>query len=326
MPESSRTVGNYEYLGILDKPEAGVTYKVRNRTTGEFEALRALPGASYGDPESLQRFQREIRIHTRLSHPNIIAFHDALELDGQVVMTMEFVEGTTLASLCQAGPLPTDQAIRTACDLLSGLEEAHALGIVHRGITADHVIVTPDGQVKLGGFGLAKPATDVNLTKVGAAVGNVKYISPEQVTGIAALDARADLYSVGVLLFYALTGRLPFDGANDFDIMVAQVSTPPPRPSSLNSGISPELERIILTALAKKPDERFPSARAFRSALGALTGTVRATVKPVIPPPETAVPQFLAQAAPDGLNRTLYISGILCIVIALIVVFFVAVH
>ncbi|MEO8367950.1 MAG: serine/threonine-protein kinase [Candidatus Solibacter sp.] len=325
MPESSRTVGNYEYLGILEKPEAGVTYKVRNRTTGEFEALRTLPGASYGDPESLQRFQREIRIHTRLSHPNIVAFHDAMELEGQVVMTTEFVEGTTLAELCQAGPLPADQAIRTACDLLSGLEEAHALGIVHRGITAGHVMVTSDGEVKLGGFGLAKPATDVNLTKIGAAVGDVKYMSPEQVTGIAALDARADLYSVGVLLFYALTGKLPFDGANDFDIMLAQVSTPAPRPSSLNSGIAPELDRIILTALAKQPEQRFPSARAFRSALDALPGAAAAAVEPVIPP-ATPVPLFLAQAAPDELNRTLYMTGILCVVIALIVVFLVAVH
>ena len=326
MPESTQTIGNYEYLGTLEKPEAGVTYKVRNRATGELEALRWLPGASDSDPECLERFRREIRIHTRLSHPNIVAFHDAVNLDGQLVMTMEFVEGTTMAELCRRGPIPIEQAVRSVCDVLSGLEEAHALGIVHRGITAEHVMVTRDGTVKLGGFGLAKPATDVNLTKVGAAVGNVRYMSPEQVTGVAALDCRADLYSVGVLLFYALTGRLPFDSANDFDIMVAQVSTPPPRPSSLNSGISPELERIILTALAKKPDERFPSARAFRSALGTLTSAVTGTVKPVIPPPETAVPQFLAQAAPDELNRTLYISGILCVVIALIVVFLVAVH
>src|SRR5580765_2989693 len=112
MPQSTQTIGNYEYLGILDKPKAGVTYKVRNRTTGQFEALRALPGASYGDPESLERFLREIRIHTRLAHPNIIAFHDALELDGHLVMTMEFVEGTTLAELCRQGPMSSAEAIR----------------------------------------------------------------------------------------------------------------------------------------------------------------------------------------------------------------------
>jgi serine/threonine protein kinase len=326
MPQSSRTIGNFEYLGILDKPEAGVTYKVRNRTTGEFEALRTLPGASHGDPESLERFQREIRIHTRLSHPNIVAFHDALELDGQVVMTTEFVEGTALADLCQRGPLPMDQAIRAACDVLSGLEEAHALGIVHRGITAEHVIVTHNGKVKLGGFGLAKPAADTNLTRIGATVGNVRYMSPEQVTGVVALGAGADIYSVGVLLFYTLTGRLPFDGANDFDIMLAQVSAPVPQPASLNSGIAPELERIVLTALAKKPEERFPSAAAFRSALAALSGAVTGTVESADPSRETTLPQILAAEAPGELNRTLYVSGILCVVIAVIVVFLVAVH
>ena len=219
-----------------------------------------------------------------------------------------------------------DQAIRAACDVLSGLEEAHALGIVHRGITAEHVIVTHNGKVKLGGFGLAKPAADTNLTRIGATVGNVRYMSPEQVTGVVALGAGADIYSVGVLLFYTLTGRLPFDGANDFDIMLAQVSAPVPQPASLNSGIAPELERIVLTALAKKPEERFPSAAAFRSALAALSGAVTGTVESPDPSRETTLPQILAAETPGELNRTLYVSGILCVVIAVIVVFLVVVH
>jgi serine/threonine-protein kinase len=111
-PQPNQAVGKYEFLGVVDKPKAGVTYKVRNLATGEFEALRALPGGSYGDPEMRERFLREIRIHTRLSHPNIVAFHDALELDGQLVMTAEFVEGTTLAEFCRRGPLSQVQAIR----------------------------------------------------------------------------------------------------------------------------------------------------------------------------------------------------------------------
>ena len=326
MPETIQVVGNYEYLGILEKPKAGVTYKVRNRTTGEFEALRTLPGAAYGDAESLERFLREIRMHTRLSHPNIIAFHDVLELDGQLLMTMEFVEGTTLAELCHRGPLLSDYAIRVICDVLLGLEEAHALGIVHRGITAEHVMVTPDGAVKLGGFGLAKPATDVNLTRVGAAIGDARYMSPEQATGVEALDARADLYSVGVLLFYALTGRLPFDGATDFDIMLAQVSTKPPQPSALNPGVSPQLERIVLKALAKKSEERFASAAEFREALAALDGANRTTAEPAKAIPELAVPPMLANIAPEAPKKTLYVLGLVVVAIALIVVLFVTMH
>ena len=329
MTQPTQTVGNYEFLGIVDKPKAGVTYKVRNLTTGEFEVLRTLPGASYDHPESLDRFLREIKIHTRLSHPNIVAFHDALELDGHLVMTAEFIEGTTLAQLCRPGPLPSAEAMRVICDVLSGLEEAHALGIVHRGITAEHVVVTRDGEVKLGGFGLAKPVSDVNLTQAGAVVGDARYISPEQVLGVGALDGRSDIYSAGVLLFQALTGRVPFDFPNDFDTMVAQVSKQPPRPSALNPGIAPELERIVLTALAKDPDERFPDAREFRMALAALKYPVRAIMQPAAPVeamPQAVAPQFLAQAEAGGPPRTALVLGFLCVAIAVIVVFFVAMH
>jgi serine/threonine-protein kinase len=329
MTQPSQTVGNYEYLGIVDKPKAGVAYKVRNLATEEFEVLRALPGASYGDPETLERFLREIKIHTRLSHPNIVAFHDALEVDGQLVMTAEFVEGTTLAELCRQGPLSSAEAIRVICDMLSGLEDAHALGIVHRGITAEHVMVAQDGQVKLGGFGLAKPASDMNLTQAGAVLGDPRYISPEQVMGIGVLDGRADLYSVGVLLFHTLTGRVPFDDPNDFDIMVAQVGRQPERPSALNPGIPPELDRIVLTALAKKPEDRFANAREFRVALAALKGPVRVPPQPAAPMeamPEAPPPRFLVEPEASGIPRTAYAVGLACLVIGSIVAFFMATH
>jgi serine/threonine-protein kinase len=328
MTEPSQIVGNYEFLGIVDRPKAGVTYKVRNLTTGELEVLRTLPGASYGDPESLERLLREIRIHTRLSHPNLVAFHDAPELDGCVVMTAEFVEGTTLAELCRPGPLPSVEAVRIVCDVLSGLEQAHGLGIVHRGITAEHVIVTPDGRVKLGGFGLAKPEADLMLTKGGAVLGDARYISPEQVMGVDALDGRADVYSVGVLLFQTLTGKVPFDCPNDYDTMVAQVGKQPPRPSVLNPGISPELERIVLTALAKEPAKRFAGAREFRLALTALQRPVAVTTgkAPPEPTPEVVVPRFLLQADAGGHGRTALVLSVIGVAIGLLVLLLVATH
>ena len=198
-----------------------------------------------------------------------------LRLDERLVMTTEFVDGATLAQLCRRGRLTSAETIRVICAVLSALEEAHALGIVHRGISADNVTVTHNGDVKLGGFGLAKPVADIALTQPGAVLGDPRYMSPEQVTATVALDTRADLYSVGVLLFQGLTGQVPFDGPNDFDIMVAQVDAEPPRPSSINPGIAPELDRIVLTALGKKPEKRFASAREFRAALAALAGPVR---------------------------------------------------
>jgi serine/threonine-protein kinase len=313
MIELNEAAGNFEYLGIIDKPKAGVTYKVRNRTTGEFEALRALPGASYGDPESLQRFLREINVHTRLAHPNIVAFHNVLEIDGRIVMTAEYVEGTSLRELCSRGRIISAEIIRILSGVLAGLEEAHSLGIIHRGITADHVTITRTGEVKLGGFGLAKPLADVSLTQPGSVIGDPRYMSPEQITGTDNLSFRSDLYSVGVLLFQGLTGRVPFDGPNDFDVMVAQVDTPAPRPSSFNPGVSPELERIVLTALAKRPDDRFSSAREFRTALSALTGPVRVLPEPSPPPPavpQTAEPQFKNKGPMQRL-RSRWLLGLL---------------
>ena len=244
MTQPSQTVGNYEYLGIVDKPKAGVAYKVRNLATGEFEVLRALPGASYGDPETLERFLREIKIHTRLSHPNIVAFHDALEVDGQLVMTAEFVEGTTLSELCRRGPLPRRRQSGQSATFfgVGGGACAGNRASQHHGGTCDD---TRNGEVKLGGFGLAKPTSDMNLTQAGAVLGDPRYISPEQVIGISVLDGRADLYSVGVLLFQTLTGRVPFEGSERFRHHVGAGGQAAQRPSSLNPGIAPELDGLF---------------------------------------------------------------------------------
>ncbi|HTS64337.1 MAG TPA: serine/threonine-protein kinase [Candidatus Acidoferrales bacterium] len=312
----------YEFLGIIDKPKAGITYKVRNLASGQIEALRALPGASSSDPETVARFQREIKVHTRLAHRNILAFHDVFELDGQLVMTSEYLEGATLAALTREGPLLSSEAIRIICEVLSGLEEAHSLGIVHRAITAEHVVVSPAGEVKLGGFGLAKPASDMNLTQSGAVLGDARYISPEQVMGTTALDARADLYSVGVLLYQAFTGKVPFANPNDFDVMVAQVSSVPRLPSLLNPGISPELDRIVLTALSKKPEERFASARDFRLALEA-AGTAPEAEASEAPEVECVPPQFFMEPQSSPSSKTAFAFGLLSVAIAIVVAYLV---
>jgi serine/threonine-protein kinase len=313
----SRSADTYEFLGIIDKPKAGVTYKVRNRITGEIESLRTLPGASAGDPETRDRFLREIRVHTRLSHPNIAAFHDAFELDGQLVMTAEYIEGSTLAQLCAKGPLPINEATRIVCHVLSALEEAHALGIVHRAITADHVRVTPSGDVKLDGFGLAKPVSDLNLTQTGAMLGDPRYISPEQVMGIQPLTRRADLYSVAVLLYLAVTGRVPFDGPHDFDVMVEQVRTAPLRPSEINPAIPPLLEELILAMLAKEPDKRLPRAEIFREALASI-------VIPQAPLPQITF--HLHQEPAYELTKPVIIFGTISLTIILTVILYVTLH
>jgi eukaryotic-like serine/threonine-protein kinase len=195
---------------------------------------------------------------------------------------------------------------------------------VHRAITAEHVVVIPDGQVKLGGFGLAKPASDTNLTQSGAVLGDARYISPEQVMGTGVLDARADLYSVGILLYQALTGKVPFSNPNDFDVMVAQVSGVPRPPSVLNPGISPELDGIVLRALAKKPEERYSTARDFRLALAAAAAP--AALEPVEEPaPECVPPQFLTEPPTMTWPATAFAFGLVSVAIG-IVVLYLAIH
>jgi serine/threonine-protein kinase len=186
-------------------------------------------------------------------------------------------------------------------------------------------MITPKGQVKLGGFDLAKPEADVMLTKGGAVLGDPRYISPEQVMGTETLDGRADVYSVGVLLFQTLTGKVPFDSSNDYDIMVAQVSKEPPRPSLLNPGIAPELERIVLTALAKEPEKRFAGAWEFQMALESLecpVGTTQEAAGEAMP--EVSVPQFLVQAGGPG--STAWVLGLVGVAIGLIVLVILAMH
>jgi serine/threonine protein kinase len=289
-------IGNYECLGIISKPRAGLTYKVKNLITGEVEALRALPRGASDDAESTERLSREIRIHTRLTHPNIVAFHDAFELDGNLVMTTDYVEGQTLAQICAGRPLQCTEAISVVQQILEGLEEAHALGIVHRGVTAEHVVVLDDGCVKLGGFDLAKPGSDNNLTRVGAVVGDPRYLSPEQIQGKQVLDGRSDLYAVGVLLFFSLTGRFPFDGQSDIDVLSAHIGAQPPRPAALNPAIPRALEEVVLKALRKNPDERFATAGEFAAAL-AVSDRQAAPTAPPQPasatPPKRSTPKLV---------------------------------
>ena len=321
----NQVIGNYECLGIIDKPKAGVTYKVRNLATGEIESLRALPGATFRDPQSAERLLREIRIQTRLSHPNIVEFHDAFEIDDRLVMTTEFVEAPTLAEICRGDALPPGDAIGAIIQVLDGLEQAHALGIVHRGITAEHVKITRDGDVKLSGFDLAKPASDTNLTRMGTVAGDPRYISPEQVMGQPALDGRSDLYSVGVLLYQTLTGKLPFDAKNEIDVLAAQVGSEPLPPSRVNPMISPELDQIVLTALKKDPNQRFASANEFRAALAAAK-TLQGLGRPVVNWPNPVSPDSHMQHESRRPFTVPVVFGFLVIAIGAATIVWLAIH
>ena len=180
-------------------------------------------------------------------------------------MTTDYVEGATLAELARGGPLPQPEAIRILQAVLYGLEEAHALGIVHRGIAAEHVIVAAEGAVKLGGFDLAKPATDADLTKVGAVVGDPRYVSRTGPGTSRVGRSRGFVFGRRGPVPGA-DGRDALEGPSDIDVLTAQIGVEPQPPRAMNPAISPDLEAIVLKALRKKPEERFASARVPRGA------------------------------------------------------------
>ena len=265
-------IGDYEVIDFLENSPEGVTYKVRNVLVQRLEVLRILPRTLQDDPEKVARFLRETKVHARITHPNIVGFYHATQIEGQLVMTTELVEGTTLAHRRESGPLPLEEALSYVSQVLSALTYAHALGFIHRNVTPANIILTPDGIAKLTGFSLAKATVDTQMTQPGTVMGSLNYISPEQVKGQTQLDARADIYSMGVVLYEAVTGRKPFHRKSQFEIMLAHVNDLPPAPTIVNPEVPAELSEIILTAMGKDPSLRYQTAEEFRQRLVRLQG------------------------------------------------------
>ncbi len=263
-------IGDYEFVDVLRSSKTNVAYKVKNVLAQRFETLKIVPGDLHHDPERLERFQREIKIHARLDHPNILAFYNASVLNGHLVMTTAFVEGTTLEERLELGPLPWRHAVDYAVQVVGALAAAHSQGIVHRELTPANILVTSDGRAIISGFGQAKAAHDPRLTQKGAVVGSLFYMSPEQVRGGEQVDARSDLYSLGAVLFEMVTGQRMFSGKSHFDIMVAHVNQTPPDPSTLAPDLPEALSETILRCVAKLPAQRHSNAEELRAALRGL--------------------------------------------------------
>src|SRR5580692_11473253 len=259
-------LGDYEILGILGAGGMGKVYKVRNTISDRVEAMKILLPDLAGQKELADRFLREIKVLASLDHPNIAALRTALTLDNQLVMIMEYVEGTTLTQRMQQGPVPVADAVNYISQVLDALGYAHQQHVIHRDIKPANMMLTPQGIVKLMDFGIARSGDDSTLTMTGTTLGSLGYMSPEQVKG-EPTDARSDLYSVGISLYEMATGRRPFRESSDYSIMAAQVNQPPTPPIDIKPGLPPALNEIILLAIAKDPAGRFQSADAFKNAL-----------------------------------------------------------
>jgi serine/threonine-protein kinase len=264
--EIGQKVGGFEFLAALEDSATGVSYKVRNLLADRLEVLKVVPRELQEGQERVERFLREAKVHARLDHPNIAAFYNVMEVGTKLVMTSELLEGTSLEQRLKSGALETKQAVDYALQALAGLAYAHSEGVVHRDVTPGHLVINSRGTVKITGFGLAKLAAGPQLTQPGLVIGSVHYMSPEQVKG-AQVDARSDVYSMGAVLYEAVTGKKPFDYPSQFQVFMAHINARPVPPGELRPGVPSDLSWIIMTALAKEPAERFQSARQFADAL-----------------------------------------------------------
>jgi serine/threonine protein kinase len=284
--EATQRIGDYEILGVLGSGGMGKVFKVRNVISDRIEAMKVLLPDLAGNQDLANRFLREIKLLAGLNHPNIAVLRTALTLNNQLVMVMEYVEGTTLATRLEQGPIPAADAVNYIDQVLGALNYAHRQHVIHRDIKPANMMLTPEGVVKLMDFGIARSGADRGLTMTGTTMGSLYYMSPEQVKG-QATDARSDLYSLGVSLYEMVTGERPFRADSDYSVMAAHLQQPPRPPIELRSDLPAALNDIILMSISKEPVQRFQTADAFRNALNSVRGTLPKTLAARIGGPAT---------------------------------------
>ncbi len=257
-----RKLGNrYEVIELIGEGATAAVYRGLDTRLERTVAIKVM--FPYVDTTTRKRFQREALAAAKLNHGNIMGIYDVDEEDNQPYLIIEHIEGRPLFSFIPSPPEVVAEFGRQIC---LALDYAHNQGLIHRDIKPANIHITPDGQVKIMDFGLAITGSSKRLTATGRIIGTPAYLSPEQAQGLT-LTPRTDIYSTGVVLYELITGVLPFDADDIGVLLLQQVKKPPQPPSALVSNIPPELERVILKALAKQPEARFESAEAMAQAL-----------------------------------------------------------
>ena len=287
-------LGGCRIDAVVGRGGMGVVYRARQLELDRDVAVKVIAPELVEDPQIRKRFLSEAHAAGAIEHPNVVPVHGAGIEDDRAYLVMRYVEGHDLRTVVLAeGPLSTDRATRIAEQLGDALDAIHQLGYVHRDLKPQNVMVDAAGHVYLSDFGLAKQAlATVGDTRPEQWVGTLDYVAPEQIRG-ERVDARADVYSFGCALYFMLTKRVPFERANDHAKLWAHLADPPPRPSTVRPELPPELDAVVLRAMAKDPAERYPSAgdlaRSARSAAGhAVTPVPERTVARGAAAPEEA--------------------------------------
>ncbi|HEV3234405.1 MAG TPA: protein kinase [Candidatus Dormibacteraeota bacterium] len=260
MPE----LAGIEFVQTIGRGAMGAVYLARQTALNRYVAAKQILGAWNGDPEMLARFQREAHALAQMNHPNVVGIYDLTTAGNDLFMIMEYVRGPSLRQLMDKQQLTVSQALRTLGDISAALEYASKLGVVHRDLKPGNVFVTVAGSSKLGDFGLVKMVSAQSnfQTQAGTILGTPAYMSPEQAEGKADIDQRTDVYSLAVMAYELLTGRLPFPSipGNIMASLDAHISQPPPKPTDIVPGFPKRVEEALLEGLAKEPKKRPASA------------------------------------------------------------------
>lgn len=295
---SDRIGGRYTLLGLLGAGGMGTVYRARDEELDEVIALKMLLPEFVDEPGMLERFRREVKLARRVTHTNVARVFDIGEHGSAKYLTMEYIEGETLNALAaRLGPMPVVQVVEVALAICAGLSAAHAAGVVHRDLKPDNVMIAKDKRVVVMDFGIARARVeDASRTQVGAAIGTPAYMSPEQVQGLPDIDARADVYALGAMLYELLTGVQAWRGDSIVAVAAARLMQPPPDPCVKRPSLPVTVGEFIKRCMARERNDRFASADDVAAGLRsivlagdqAVVSTTRASF-PVFPASNTAV-------------------------------------
>ncbi len=302
--------GRYRLVERIGSGGMADVWRANDSELGRDVAIKVLHENFSRDAEFVERFRREASSAASLQHPNVVAVYDRGDYEDTYYIAMELVEGSSLRDLINRG-LEPGEAVEVTRQVLTAASFAHGRGIVHRDLKPMNVLIDRHGRIRVTDFGIAR-AGNSEITQTGSVMGTAQYLSPEQAQGMEVTPA-ADIYSIGVMLFEMLTGRVPFDGENAVAIAMKQVAEAPPAPSSINPAVSPALDAVVLKALAKEPANRFASAVEMSAALDA------AEADPQRSPGHTQ--RFEAIVAeyeeePDNRRRNLLIAALIALLLA----------
>ncbi len=275
-------VGSYKITDKIGEGGMGAVFRGIDVMLEREVAIKMLRPELSRQPNIVERFRSEAVTLAKLNHPNIATLYSFLRQGDDFFMVMEFVRGETLDNVIRnSGAMACDSATGLLCQALEGIDHAHRMGIIHRDIKPANIMLTESGTLKVMDFGIARVLGTARMTKQGNIVGTIEYMSPEQVRG-QETDARSDIYSLGILLYEMLTGRVPFASDSEYDLMKMQIEDAPAPPRVFAADIPQAIEQAIMRSLAKKPDARFQSAAEFRNMLLGATGT--AVAPPIVAP------------------------------------------